>query len=62
MRTTLAELPADYGMLLTARYLDGETVGLIALRERSTETAVRSRLARARTAFREAFAAYAHQQ
>jgi RNA polymerase sigma-70 factor (ECF subfamily) len=59
VRATLTALPADYGMLLAARYLDGETVARIAGREHSTETAVRSRLARARTAFREAFGVYA---
>jgi RNA polymerase sigma-70 factor, ECF subfamily len=60
VRATLSALPADYGMLLTARYLEGETVAQISVRERSTETAVRSRLARARTAFREAFGVYVH--
>jgi RNA polymerase sigma-70 factor (ECF subfamily) len=55
VRATLSALSADYGMLLTARYLEGETVTQIAVREHATETAVRSRLARARTAFREAF-------
>jgi RNA polymerase sigma-70 factor, ECF subfamily len=47
-------------MLLTARYLDGESVALIAGREHSSEVAVRSRLARARQAFRAAFGKYAH--
>jgi RNA polymerase sigma-70 factor, ECF subfamily len=60
VRAALTELPADYGLLLTARYLDGETVALIALREHSSEMAVRSRLARARLAFRESFGKYAH--
>ena len=59
VRATLIELPADYGMLLTARYLDGETVAAIAVRERSNEVAVRSRLARARLAFRQVFEKYA---
>ena len=55
VRAALAELPADYAALLTARYLDGETVtDPIALREHSSETAVRSKLARARQAFRQA--------
>jgi RNA polymerase sigma-70 factor (ECF subfamily) len=56
VRATLAALPADYGVLLTARYLDDESVAEIALREQGSEVAVRSRLARARQAFREAFA------
>ena len=59
VRTALTELPADYAMLLTARYLDGDTVTLIALRERTTEVALRSKLARARQAFREVFSKYA---
>ena len=55
VRAALTELPADYEMLLTARYLDGETVALIAQRERSNEVAIRSKLARAQQAFRAAF-------
>ena len=60
VRAALIDLPVDYGMLLTARYLDGETVAAIAVRERCNEVAVRSRLARARQAFRQAFAQYDH--
>jgi RNA polymerase sigma-70 factor (ECF subfamily) len=59
VRDTLTTLPADYSLLLSARYLDGDTVAAIALRERSTEVAVRSKLARARQAFREAFRKFA---
>jgi RNA polymerase sigma-70 factor (ECF subfamily) len=55
VRATLTELPADYGTLLTAKYLDGVSVEQIAASERSTVTAIRSKLARARQAFREAF-------
>jgi RNA polymerase sigma-70 factor (ECF subfamily) len=55
VRAALADLPADYGLLLTAHYLDGETVALLARRERSSEVAIRSKLARARQAFRDAF-------
>jgi len=55
VRATLLELPEDYEMLLTAKYLDGVSVDEIALHERSTATAVRSKLARARQAFRELF-------
>jgi len=58
VRVTLAELSDDYEMLLTAHYLDGETVEQIAARERNTESAVRSRLARARQAFKHAFSRY----
>ncbi len=59
VRAALGELPADYALILTARYLDGETVTEIALRERASEVAVRSKLARARGAFRAAFAPHA---
>ena len=55
VRTTLLELSDDYEMLLTAKYLDGDSIELIAGRERSTGEAVRSKLARAREAFRQAF-------
>ena len=58
VRAAMIALPADYAMLLTARYLEDETVTLIAVRERTTETAVRSKLARARQAFREVFSKY----
>ena len=58
VRAVLIELPADYALLLTARYLDGDSVTLIAMRERSSEVAVRSKLARARAAFRDAFGTY----
>jgi RNA polymerase sigma-70 factor, ECF subfamily len=55
VRAALSELPADYQGLLTARYLDGAGVEEIAAKDNSTATAVRSKLARARRAFREAF-------
>jgi RNA polymerase sigma-70 factor (ECF subfamily) len=55
VRLALAELPAEYESLLTAKYLDGESVERIAGREGSTEAAVRSKLARAREAFRKSF-------
>lgn len=58
VRATLTELPADYESLLTAKYLDGESVETIATQEQSTSTAVRSKLARARQAFRQAFEKY----
>jgi RNA polymerase sigma-70 factor (ECF subfamily) len=53
VRATLTELPAEHGDLLTAKYLDGVSVDEIATREQSTAVAVRSRLARARRAFRQ---------
>jgi RNA polymerase sigma-70 factor (ECF subfamily) len=55
VRLALAELSDEYESLLTAKYLDGDSVEQIAGRERSTETAVRSKLARAREAFRKVF-------
>jgi RNA polymerase sigma-70 factor (ECF subfamily) len=59
VRVTLTELPADYETLLTAKYLDGDSVEAIAAKERTTGGAVRSKLARARQAFREAFVRHA---
>lgn len=59
VRATLAELPGDYEALLTAKYLDGTPVEQIAETEHSTILAVRSKLARARQAFRQAFGKYA---
>ncbi len=56
VRATLTNLPAEYESLLTAKYLDGDSIAQIAGREQSTEVAVRSKLARAREAFRRAFA------
>ncbi|OWK43138.1 RNA polymerase ECF-subfamily sigma factor [Fimbriiglobus ruber] len=55
VRATLTELPADYETLLTAKYMDGDSVETIASRERATAGAVRSKLARARQAFRDTF-------
>jgi len=55
VRNTLTELPGEYESLLTAKYLDGESVEQIANREASTVTAVRSKLARAREVFRKTF-------
>lgn len=55
VRAALDELPGDYGALLIAKYLDGESVGDLAGREKLTEVALRSKLARAREAFRRAF-------
>jgi RNA polymerase sigma-70 factor (ECF subfamily) len=60
VRLTLAELPGDYDALLTAKYLDGDAVETIAKREGLTPTAVRSKLARAREAFRRAFEKFRH--
>jgi RNA polymerase sigma-70 factor (ECF subfamily) len=58
VRSTLTELPDDYEWLLTARYLDDISVEELAGQERSTASAIRSKLARARAAFRQAFGKY----
>ena len=55
VRVTLNKLPADYEVLLTSKYIDGATVEQIATAERATQEAIRSKLARARRAFRRAF-------
>ena len=55
VRATLAELPADYQALLTARYLDEASAEQIAGRTSSTADAVRAKLMRARRSFREAY-------
>ena len=56
VRDALAELPTDYEMLLSAKYLDGLSVEQIAEESRGSPVAIRSKLARARQAFREVFA------
>jgi RNA polymerase sigma-70 factor (ECF subfamily) len=55
VRATLMELPADYESLLTAKYLHDTPVEQIADREKCSAVAVKSKLARAREAFRQAF-------
>ena len=55
VRATLSELPSDYEVLLTAKYCDGVTVDEIARLNHCSSVAVRSKLARARRAFRDAF-------
>ena len=55
VRAVLVTLPKEYESLLTAKYLDEVSVDQMAHSENRTETAIRSRLARARRAFRDAF-------
>lgn len=55
VRSTLSELPVDYQTLLLAIYVENQPVGQIAGQMNCSETAVRSKLARARKAFRKAF-------
>lgn len=56
VRAALTELSGDYGPLLTARYLENVSIDEIADAEKCSAGAIRSRLARARLAFREKFA------
>jgi RNA polymerase sigma-70 factor, ECF subfamily len=56
VRNTLAQLPADYQMLLVAKYMDEAPTARIASEIGISPSAVDSRLARARHAFRRAFA------
>ena len=55
VRTVLTELPVDYEMLLTAKYFDGVSDDELAGQEECSSVAIRSKLARARRAFRKAF-------
>ena len=56
VRATLLELPDEYADLLTAKYVDDLSMEEIAKQEGGTAAATSSKLARARRAFREAFA------
>jgi RNA polymerase sigma-70 factor, ECF subfamily len=56
VRATLTELPPDYETLLVGKYIEEVTVEQLAAAENSTPVAIRSKLARARQAFRESFA------
>jgi len=55
VRLALSELPGDYQTLLLAKYVDNQPAERIAGRIGCSEVAVRSKLARARKAFRKAF-------
>jgi RNA polymerase sigma-70 factor (ECF subfamily) len=55
VRATLTRLPTDYELLLTAKYIQGDTVSQIAVAECATQEGTRSKLARARRAFRQMF-------
>ena len=55
VRCTLRELPPDYQTLLLAKYVDNQPVERIAERMNCSESAVRSKLARARKSFRKEF-------
>ena len=55
VRLTLLELPEEYGRILSAKYLLDSTIEEIAAAERLSVVAARSKLARAREAFRASF-------
>jgi len=55
VRSVLRELPGDYQTLLPAKYVDNQPAERIAGQMDCSETAVRSKLARARNTFRKAF-------
>jgi RNA polymerase sigma-70 factor (ECF subfamily) len=55
VRCTLRELPPEYQALLLAKYVDSQPVDRIAEQMNCSPAAVRSKLARARGAFRKAF-------
>ncbi len=55
VRSVLAELPADYAALLTAKYLDYRALADLADESGVTVDAVKSKLARARREFRSKF-------
>jgi len=56
VRQTLTQLSRDHELLLSAKYMDGVSVEQIAAARACSTTAVRSKLARARKAFRRALA------
>ena len=60
VRYTLAELPAEYQVLLMAKYVDGAPIEEVASQVDSSPVAVRSKLARARKAFRRVFKRQTH--
>jgi len=55
VRYALRELPGDYQTLLLAKYVDNQPADRIAEQMNCSESAVRSKLARARKAFRKTF-------
>jgi RNA polymerase sigma-70 factor (ECF subfamily) len=55
VRAALGELPHDYETLLVGKYIEEIAVEQLAATENSTPVAIRSKLARARQAFREIF-------
>jgi len=60
VRYALAELPAEYQTLLMAKYVDGLAIEDIAEETNISSVAIRSKLARARKAFRRVFKRLTH--
>jgi RNA polymerase sigma-70 factor (ECF subfamily) len=60
VRHSLRELPVEYQLLLTAKYVDNAPIERIADEVQGSPVAVRSKLARARKAFRRAFTRLTH--
>jgi RNA polymerase sigma-70 factor (ECF subfamily) len=55
VRLALRRLPADYQTLLLSKYVDNRSVAQIAEQTNCSQIAIRSKLVRARKAFRKAF-------
>ena len=55
IRAALTDLPAEYEELLIAKYMEGASIEDMAGQQHSSPEAVRSKLARARRAFRKRF-------
>ena len=55
VRCALSELPPEYQALLLAKYVDSRSTSHIAERMKCSDVAIRSKLARARKAFRKTF-------
>lgn len=55
VRAALLVLPGEYEVLLTEKYVDGASVAELSRRHGTSEMAVRSKLARARRAFRRVY-------
>lgn len=58
VRRTLTDMPDDYAGLLAGKYMDGQPIRTLAERMGLSEEAARSKLARARRAFRKRLAAF----
>ncbi len=55
VRIALSELPSDYQLALLSKYVDNEPTKQIAEQMKCSDVTIRSKLARARKAFRKAF-------